>query len=79
MKRFQVVVVTIIVTLIVVSDARAGRWLSRDPIQDGAGFVQRDPMPQTSLSFYNPSTGHRKRHLAHGIWDRRTFSSTMTP
>jgi hypothetical protein len=69
MKRLQVVVLTIIATLIVVSEARAGRWLSRDPVQDGAGFVQRDPVPQTPLSFYNPSTGHRKRHLSRGNLD----------
>ena len=30
---------------VLAADAQAGRWLSRDPIQEGAGFVQRDPVP----------------------------------
>jgi hypothetical protein len=36
-------------TILIATDANAGRWLSRDPIQEGAGFVQRDPMPEWSL------------------------------
>jgi hypothetical protein len=32
------------------ADARAGRWLLRDPIQEGAGFVARDPVPQNDIT-----------------------------
>lgn len=32
--------------VLVAANAHAGRWLSRDPIQEGAGFVQREPMPE---------------------------------
>jgi len=49
MNRFRLLGLTFIAVLSVVGEARAGRWLSRDPIQDGAGFVERDPMPQTEL------------------------------
>jgi len=44
MNAIQKVVLTITATTIVAADAHAGRWLSRDPIQEGAGFVQRDPV-----------------------------------
>jgi RHS repeat-associated protein len=30
-------------------DPTTGRWFSRDPIQEGGGFVQRDPMPSQDL------------------------------
>jgi len=33
-----------------IGNAHAGRWLSRDPIQDGAGFVQRDAMPEMDFA-----------------------------
>ncbi|SPF36608.1 exported hypothetical protein [Candidatus Sulfotelmatobacter kueseliae] len=46
MNAIQKVVLTITATTIVAADAHAGRWLSRDPIEEGAGFVQRDPMPE---------------------------------
>lgn len=39
------VVLALAATVLIATDAHAGRWLSRDPIQDGAGFVQRDPNP----------------------------------
>jgi len=45
MKIIQKFVLAITATIIVAADAHAGRWLSRDPIQEGAGFVQRDPNP----------------------------------
>ncbi|MCX6917481.1 MAG: hypothetical protein NT167_31350 [Verrucomicrobia bacterium] len=45
MNAIQKVALTIIATIMVAADANAGRWLSRDPIQEGAGFVQRDPKP----------------------------------
>jgi hypothetical protein len=45
MNAMQKIVLTITATIIVAADAHAGRWLSRDPIQEGAGFVQRDPLP----------------------------------
>lgn len=43
-------VLIITATLVVATDANAGRWLSRDPIQEGAGFVQRDPRPQLDFA-----------------------------
>lgn len=46
MNAIQKVVLAIVATVILAADVHAGRWLSRDPIQDGAGFVQRDPVPQ---------------------------------
>ena len=49
MKTIQKVVLAITTTIIVATDAHAGRWISRDPIQEGAGFVQRDPMPQLNI------------------------------
>lgn len=45
MNAMQKVILAIVATIIVVADAQAGRWLSRDPIQEGAGFVQREPNP----------------------------------
>jgi hypothetical protein len=33
---------------LVAGDTQGGRWLSRDPIQEGSGFVQRDPIGQRS-------------------------------
>lgn len=50
MKTIQKVVLTLAATSIIGADAHAGRWLSRDPIEDGAGFVQRDPRPQPDFS-----------------------------
>ena len=52
MKTIQKITLAITTTIIVVADAQAGRWLSRDPIEEGAGFVQRDPMPQ--WKFFTP-------------------------
>ena len=40
--------------LIFTADARAGRWLSRDPFQEGEGFVERDPR-------YLPEIGQAQR------------------
>ena len=45
MNTIQKVVLAVTTTIILGADAQAGRWLSRDPIQEGAGFVQRDPQP----------------------------------
>jgi hypothetical protein len=45
MNAIQKAVLTITATTIVAADAHAGRWLSHDPIQEGGGFVQRDPNP----------------------------------
>lgn len=50
MNAIQKVVLILTATIIVAADAHAGRWLSRDPIQEGAGFVQRDPMPEMDFS-----------------------------
>lgn len=50
MKIIQKFVLAITATIIVAADAHAGRWLSHDPIQEGAGFVQRDPMPEMDFS-----------------------------
>ena len=44
--RFMFAVAIFIVTF---ANAQAGRWLSRDPIEEGAGFVQREPMPEIQL------------------------------
>jgi hypothetical protein len=46
MNAIHKAVLAVTATIIVAADAHAGRWLSRDPIEDGAGFVQRDPLPQ---------------------------------
>jgi hypothetical protein len=35
-------------------NTNAGRWLSRDPIQEGAGFVERDTMPSAFQNEPNP-------------------------
>lgn len=42
MKSFPKLVLTLAAGILLATDAHAGRWLSRDPIQEGAGFVQRD-------------------------------------
>ncbi|HTD67644.1 MAG TPA: hypothetical protein VK846_14050 [Candidatus Limnocylindria bacterium] len=49
MKTFRTVGFAIAATIIVAADANAGRWLSRDPIEEGAGFVQRDPVDSIKL------------------------------
>jgi len=49
MKPLRKVVLTITATIIIAADANAGRWLSRDPIEEGAGFVQRDPTPEVKF------------------------------
>ena len=49
MNAIQKVAFLITTTIVVAADAHAGRWLSRDPIQEGTGFVQRDPFPPMSL------------------------------
>lgn len=46
MNAIQKILLAVVAAVTVVADARAGRWLSRDPIEEGAGFVQRDPMPK---------------------------------
>jgi len=43
MKTILKVGLAFVGVAILAADARAGRWLSRDPIQEGAGFVQREP------------------------------------
>ena len=44
--RIPRTILPLITVFVFVADTQAGRWLSRDPIHDGAGFVQRDPAPQ---------------------------------
>jgi hypothetical protein len=44
MNAVQRAVLVIATLTVVAADVHAGRWLSRDPIEEGAGFVQRDPM-----------------------------------
>lgn len=44
MNAMNKAVLAVTAIIIVAADAHAGRWLARDPIQEGAGFVQRDPM-----------------------------------
>ena len=46
MKTSRKVALTITATIVAIADAHAGRWLSRDPIEEGAGLVRRDPMPE---------------------------------
>lgn len=46
MKTNRQMLLTFVATLILAANAYAGRWLSRDPITKGAGFVQRDQSPQ---------------------------------
>ena len=46
MNTIQKVVLVITTTIILVADVQAGRWLSRDPIDEGEGFVERDPVSQ---------------------------------
>lgn len=46
MNAMHKAVLTVTAAVIVAANAHAGRWLSRDPIEEGAGFVQRDPMPE---------------------------------
>ena len=41
--RFMLGVAILLVTF---ANAQAGRWLSRDPIEEGAGFVQREPVEE---------------------------------
>lgn len=55
MNAIQKVVLTITATIIAVADAHAGRWLSRDPIQEGAGFVERDSMPMIDFIGSEPN------------------------
>ena len=43
MKTFRIIALAVTATILLVVDAYAGRWLSRDPITEGAGFVQREP------------------------------------
>jgi hypothetical protein len=52
MNAIQKFVLTTTAATILAADARAGRWLSRDPIEEGAGFIQRDPIsvPQYFLA-----------------------------
>jgi hypothetical protein len=45
MKRIARLILPLLAVMISVANTQAGRWLSRDPIEDGAGFVQRDPQP----------------------------------
>jgi hypothetical protein len=52
MNAIQKAVLALSATIIVAADAHAGRWLSRDPIEEGAGFVQRDPMPEMDFTPY---------------------------
>jgi hypothetical protein len=49
MSAIQKLLLGITAVIVVATDAHAGRWLSRDPIEDGAGFVQRDPLPPMSI------------------------------
>jgi hypothetical protein len=44
------VVLALTATIIIAADAHAGRWLSRDPIEEGAGFVSRDPKPRMDFT-----------------------------
>jgi len=45
MNALPKLVLAITASILLTADAYAGRWLSRDPIQDGAGFVQREVNP----------------------------------
>ena len=49
MKTFRKLSLAFAATIIIAADANAGRWLSRDPIEEGAGFVQRDPIEPISI------------------------------
>jgi hypothetical protein len=49
MKRIARLILPLLAVMISVANTQAGRWLSRDPIEDGAGFVQRDPFPQRRI------------------------------
>lgn len=46
MKTMHTLILSIVAIVLVTADMQAGRWLSRDPIVEGSGFVQRDPMPE---------------------------------
>jgi hypothetical protein len=55
--------------VVVAAEAQAGRWLSRDPIEDGAGFVQREPNPyvfvlNAPIDYVDPL----------GLWTRDSWS-----
>jgi len=52
MKSVQKAIISLFACSVVAANSHAGRWLSRDPIQEGAGFVQRDPASQLDLSLF---------------------------
>ncbi|MCX6886939.1 MAG: hypothetical protein NTX27_18080 [Verrucomicrobia bacterium] len=45
MKTIWKVGLVLLGVIMLAADARAGRWLSHDPIQEGVGFVDRDAIP----------------------------------
>jgi hypothetical protein len=68
MNAMQKIVLTITATIIVAADAHAGRWLSRDPIQDGAGFVQRDLLPNEPNLYAFVANNSINSIDAFGLW-----------
>ena len=54
MKTFRKLSLAFAATIIIAVDANAGRWLSRDPITEGAGLVQRDPTPEIRITLAKP-------------------------
>ena len=50
MKMIWKIGLALVGVVFLTADARAGRWLLRDPIQEGAGFVARDPVPQFDIT-----------------------------
>ena len=68
------VVLAITGTIIVAANAHAGRWLSRDPIQEGAGFVQRDPIAEPGFAVLQKAQASRQIGIS-SHWLPKNFSN----